>query len=86
MHHDFARTSPEVAPNDIEWAFQDGTPSIVAHIPDGEGNYSVVRLDQTAPESIYEREQVRALLRIARHQMDVSEPTLLSAMTAEASR
>lgn len=75
MHHDYARTSPAVAPNDIEWAFADGQPSIVVHVPDGEGNYSAIRLDQTAPESFYEREHVRALLRIAERVMADSEPT-----------
>lgn len=75
MHHDFASTKPAVEPDDIEWAFQDGQPSIVAHIPDGEGNYSVVRLDQIAPESLYEREHVKALLRIAERVMADSEPT-----------
>ena len=75
MHHDYARTTPEVQPNDLEWAFTDGQPSIVAHIPDGEGNYSVVCLDQIAPTTTYEREHVRALLRIAQHNMEISEPT-----------
>lgn len=68
-------TRPAVAPNDIEWAFTDGQPAIVAHVPDGEGDYIVIRLDQVAPESIYEREHVRALLRIAERVMADSEPT-----------
>lgn len=75
MNPDYCGTRPAVAANDLEWAFTDGQPSIVAHIPDGEGNYSVVRLDQIAPTTTYEREHVRALLRIAQHNMEISEPT-----------
>lgn len=75
MHHDYARTSPTVAANDIEWAFADGRPAIVAHVPDGEGNYEVFRLDQVAPDSRYQREFVRALLRLARQRMAETEPT-----------
>ena len=76
---------PAVRPQDIEWAFTDGQPAIVVHIPDGEGNYSVVRLDQMAPESHYEREHVRALLRIAERVMADSEPSVLTAMLTKSS-
>lgn len=82
MNPSSCATRPEVAPNDIEWAFTDGQPAIVAHIPDGEGNYSVVRLDQIAPKSRYEREHVKALLRIAQHVMDASEPTSVAGVSA----
>lgn len=74
MHHEFARTSPAVAPNDIEWAFRDGQPAIVAHVPNGEGDYEVFRLDQIAPDSRYQREFARALLRLAQQRLDETEP------------
>ena len=75
MNDRYASTTPKVAPNDIEWAFADGKPSIVVHIPDADGNYSVIALDQDAPSTDYEREMVRALLRIASRVMQDSERT-----------
>lgn len=75
MNPNYCATKPAVAPNDIEWAFTDGQPAIVAHVPDGEGNYTVYRLDQLAPDRPHDREFVRALLRLAQKQMDETEPS-----------
>jgi hypothetical protein len=81
-----SQTRPAVSPNEIEWAFRDGQPSIVVHIPDGKGYYSVYEIARQAPESHYEREHVRALLRIAERVMADSEPTVLTAMTSRVAR
>lgn len=78
MHESGAQTRPAVAPNDIEWAFANGQPSIVVHIPNGRRDYEVYDLTRTAPEGHYQREQVRALLRVAERVLADSEPTVLN--------
>ena len=75
MNPNSTHTRPIVPPDDIEWAFRDGTPSLVVHVPDGEGNYTVYDLTHTAPSSFYERTIVEALLAIAGRKMDDTEPT-----------
>lgn len=74
MNPDYCSTDPKVSPTDIEWVFCEGMPALVAHIPNADGVFSAIRLDQIAPESHYEREFIRALLRIAERVMEDSEP------------
>lgn len=74
MHESMSQTRPAVSPDEIEWAFAAGQPAIVAHIPNEWGDYEAVRLDHTAPENEYRREMIRALLRLAQRQLDISEP------------
>lgn len=74
MNDEMCRTRPTVDPDDIEWAFLNGQPAIVVHVPNEYGDYEAVRLDHVAPENLYRREMVRALLRIAERVMADSEP------------
>lgn len=74
MHESMSQTRPAVSPDEIEWAFAAGQPAIVAHIPNEWGDYEAIRLDQVAPENLYRREMVRALLRLADRIMADSEP------------
>jgi hypothetical protein len=85
MNPDMCETRPAAGPDEIEWMFPNGQPAIVVHVPNEYGDYEAIRLDHVAPENLYRREMVRALLRIAERVMADSEPSVLNSLLSQSS-